>query len=204
MLSVCWSVKGGTGTSVFAASLALELARHEPVTLVDLAGDLPCVLGVPAPLGPPPMSAYASSPFATPVSGTSLRLVPRSGAAARVDVLVDTIVDASPTVVVDAGVVTEDDTPSAAVLARADRSLLVLRPCYLAVRRACASRHRAHGIVLVVEPGRSLTAHDVEAVVGVPVVAEIPFDPAIARAVDAGLLATRMPLSLRAPLVRCA
>ena len=47
--------------------------------------------------------------------------------------------------------------------------------------------------MLINEPGRALGKHDVEAVIGTPVVAEITFDAAIARAVDAGLLATRLP-----------
>ena len=47
--------------------------------------------------------------------------------------------------------------------------------------------------MLIHEPGRALAKHDVEAVIGTPVVAEITFDAAIARAVDAGLLATRIP-----------
>ncbi len=37
-------------------------------------------------------------------------------------------------------------------------------------------------------PGRALTAADVVDVLGTPVVAEIPVGPAVARAIDAGLL----------------
>ena len=54
----------------------------------------------------------------------------------------------------------------------------------------------ASGIVLVHEPGRALTARDVERSLGAPVVAELHYDPAVARAVDAGLLAARLPRSL--------
>ena len=52
------------------------------------------------------------------------------------------------------------------------------------------------GVVLVAEPGRSLTASDVSRAIGAPVVAEVAVDPAIARAVDAGLLAARLPKSM--------
>ena len=76
MLVACWSVKGGSGTTVVAAGLALVLARSVPaeppvpgptaapvplahdsrgapgVLLVDLAGDLPAVLGLPEPERP--------------------------------------------------------------------------------------------------------------------------------------------------------
>jgi len=49
------------------------------------------------------------------------------------------------------------------------------------------------GDALVTEPDRALTRTDVEDVLGVPVRAEVPWAPAIARAVDAGLLTTRLP-----------
>nr|MBO2501138.1 hypothetical protein [Thermoanaerobacterales bacterium] len=54
MLVACWSVKGGVGTSVVAASLALLLARDAApgAVLADLAGDAPAVLGLPEPAGP--------------------------------------------------------------------------------------------------------------------------------------------------------
>ena len=75
-------------------------------------------------------------------------------------------------------------------------SLLVVRPCFLALRRAVAAPVRPSGIVLVREAGRALTRRDVEEALQVPVRAEIDLEPAIARAVDAGLLATRLPRSL--------
>ena len=50
------------------------------------------------------------------------------------------------------------------------------------------------------EPGRSITGREVERVLGVPVLAEVPYDPAIARAVDAGLLLARLPVTLARPL----
>ena len=44
---VCWSAKGGSGTSVIAAALALRSADFGRETLlVDLDGDQPDVLGV--------------------------------------------------------------------------------------------------------------------------------------------------------------
>ena len=52
MLIACWSVKGGSGTTVVAASLALLLASSASgVLLADLAGDAPAVLGLPEPMG---------------------------------------------------------------------------------------------------------------------------------------------------------
>ena len=47
MLIACWSVKGGVGTTVVAASLAVLLARAAPqgVLLVDLGGDAAVMFG---------------------------------------------------------------------------------------------------------------------------------------------------------------
>jgi hypothetical protein len=49
---------------------------------------------------------------------------------------------------------------------------------------------------LVEESGRALGETDIEDVLGVPIVASIALDAAIARAVDSGLLASRLPISL--------
>jgi hypothetical protein len=54
--------------------------------------------------------------------------------------------------------------------------------------------------VLLAEPGRALDATDVESVIGAPVVAQVSVDPAVARAVDAGLLASRLPRGLERAL----
>jgi hypothetical protein len=80
------------------------------------------------------------------------------------------------------------------------RTLLVTRACYLALRRAVATPWRPDGVVLVAEPGRALRVPDIERAVGVPVVATVSHDPAVARAVDAGLLAARLPRLLQREL----
>jgi hypothetical protein len=76
--------------------------------------------------------------------------------------------------------------------------VLVLRPCYLALRQALntGATADAAGIVLVTEPGPALGSDDVAAVTGLPVIATIPLRPEIARAVDAGVLADRTPEAL--------
>ena len=56
---------------------------------------------------------------------------------------------------------------------------------------------RPNGVIVVDEPGHALTVRDIERAIGAPVVAVMSFDPAIARAVDAGLLATRLPRDRR-------
>jgi hypothetical protein len=70
-----------------------------------------------------------------------------------------------------------------------DQVFLVLRPCYLAIRRALGQNCRPDGIILLTEDGRSLGVRDVEDVLGVRVVAIIPVTQTLARSIDAGLLA---------------
>ncbi len=66
----------------------------------------------------------------------------------------------------------------------------VMRNDYLSLRRALGAPAGTTGIVLVVEPNRSLTHRDVVDVLARPVSAEVKLDGAIARAADAGLLST--------------
>jgi hypothetical protein len=49
---LCWSAKGGSGTTVVSAALSLVLSHRRPALLVDLAGDAPAALGMPNPLAP--------------------------------------------------------------------------------------------------------------------------------------------------------
>lgn len=84
--------------------------------------------------------------------------------------------------------------------AGAGLSLLVLRPCYLALRRALRAPLQPGAVVLVGEPQRALQQADVEDVLGLRVRAAIPWKPAIATAVDAGLLARRLPSQLERAL----
>jgi hypothetical protein len=76
------------------------------------------------------------------------------------------------------------------------RGLLVTRACYLALSRARGLDERPDGVVLVEEPGRDLSARDVAASLRAPIIARIPFDPAIGRATDRGLLAWKLPKSI--------
>lgn len=214
MLIACWSVKGGSGTTVVAASLALLLARsnHGGAVLADLDGDGPAVLGLAEPAGPglrdwmaagPGVAPEALDRIAVPVDDR-LTLLPRGrGEPGRPDDgerLAAALVGPRP-VVVDCGSALGRDG-AASIAAAADLSLLVLRPCYLALRRAVAAPFRPSGVVLVREDDRALTAADVADALGVPVRAEVRAEGAIARAIDAGLLARRMPRELQRALGR--
>jgi len=214
VLVACWSVKGGVGTTVVASALALQRSRTDApgVVLADLAGDAPAVLGLPEP-STPGLAGWLAAGVDVPVDALArievdvapgLQLLPRGDGpltAARADVLA-AVLDASPrTAVADCG--RADDPAAMAVIARAQHSVLVIRPCYLGLRRARQHPLRPTGIVVVNEPGRVLSSSDVEATLEAPVVAVVEIDPHVARLVDAGLLSGRLPRSLQ-PLLAAA
>ena len=98
------------------------------------------------------------------------------------------------TVVVDCG--TRPGSVGRTIARAADRSILVTRACYVALRRQAAHELAPTEVALVREPSRSLGVHDVETAVGARVRATFPFEPGISRAVDAGLLRSRLPRAL--------
>jgi hypothetical protein len=216
VLIACWSPKGGSGTTVVSAGLALVLARHTGAAVAaDLTGDLPAALGVAEPSGPG-LAEWLAAGASVPPDGlrrievaaaSGLALLPWCGAPGGVgaesggtggEALAGALGADGRAVVVDCG--RADRGPGFAVAAEATRSLLVLRPCYLALRRAVAAPLRPSGIVLVEEPFRSLRRHDVQDALGVPIVAVVDWDATIHRAVDAGLLAGRLPRPLERAL----
>ncbi len=212
---VCWSVKGGSGTTVVAAALALVLAQRLDVgaRLIDLSGDIPSALGMsePASEGIAEWLSATDHPGAETLNNLMLPVTAHLGVIPRGrNIIMPSLVNPyrlrdlalvvaeSPTpTVVDAG----SGLATIPINEHATRSLLIIRPCYLALRRASLLTTPPHGVIVITEPGRALGVHDVESVVGAPVLAEIPFDPAIARAVDAGLLAGRVPSLLAKHLV---
>jgi len=213
VLVCCWSPKGGAGSSVFAAACALTLARSvEGVRLADLDGDQPSILGLAADPGTglrewlrvgidAPVDALER--LSVPVRGLTLLpagtaemhdVAPEVGAALGV-----ALREHGVATVVDVGV---PDAPALeALLDVADVSIVVLRGCYLALRRAVRARPigRAAGVVLVEEAGRALGARDVADVLGLPVLATVPVRAAIARVVDAGVFPARLPDALAKP-----
>ena len=206
MLTTCWSLKGGVGTSVVAATLALRTAESGvECLLVDLGGDQPAVLGTATPTGPG-VGDWLPAGADVPVDALSqlevpvvdrLSLLPLGETTAvpsadRLAVLAAVLSATSRACVVDAG-------PTAAPdrwWVGSGASLLVVRPCYLALRRV-GQVDSGTEIVLVEEPGRALRAADVGAATGARIRCRLAWDPAVARAVDAGLLATRLPRSTR-------
>ncbi|HEY4378097.1 MAG TPA: hypothetical protein VGM93_13105, partial [Acidimicrobiales bacterium] len=202
--------------------LAVAVARRPPVVpeevdasggralLADLAGDLPAVLGVADTVGRG-LAGWLAAGSDVPDDALArmerqvapgVGLLPRGAGplgADRADALAAQLATERRSVIVDCGCLAPGS--AAAVLAgAANRSLLVTRPCYLALRRVAQAPVAPSGVVLITEPGRSLGRRDVEDVVGAPVVAELALDPAVARAVDAGILAARLPRSFERAL----
>jgi len=209
-----WSPKGGSGTSVVTAAAGLLVARGASARIADLTGDQPAVLGLPD--DPAPglydwLRAGVQAPtealdhLAVEI-GPRLSLLPAGltegdpippEAGAALAVALGT--DARPTMC-DAGRL---DTPALVAFAEiADVNVVVVRGCYLALRRAVhhEAMRFASGAVLIDEHGRSLGARDVEDVLGIPVYAAIEARGSTARAVDAGVLGARMPDALARPL----
>lgn len=214
-----WSLKGGQGVTTTAAAVGLTMHRagHE-VLLVDLAGDLPPALGLPHP-DTPGLAEWIDVDDVGPKAihnvlvdvVPGLRLLPlgrrhhlptdTTAKLERTNELIAFLADSAWSVVVDAGRLEHGGNQLQTTFAvRATTSLLVTRACYLALSRANDPPLRPSGVVLVDEPGRALDRDDVERVVGVPVRAEVAIDPAVARAVDAGLLASRLPKTLQRAL----
>jgi hypothetical protein len=160
--------RGGSGTSTVAAALALHTAEEVPTALLThdptaMARLLGTTGAVPAP----------DHPFA---AGPRLTVAGLEGPRATV-----TIIDAGPAA-----------TAAHASPAAGHRYAVLRGPCYLALATLVSLPDlRPDGVILVAEPGRSLSAADASEVLGVPVVATVPVRSSIARLLDAGLLAGR-------------
>ena len=158
--------RGGQGTSTIASALAIYAAGHCTVQLVAIdASATAALLGV-------------TDPGADEIPVTD-RLMLTSTPSGEPDVRI-----------VDAG----SSTVTASRMGDVELHLVVLRgPCYVALRSLVRNDGRSpDGIVLLSEPGRSLTARDVHDVTGIPVVATVAVTPAVARTIDAGLLLARL------------
>ena len=213
VLACFWSTKGGSGTSVITAALAKLVAERNAVgsLLVDTTGDAEHLLAMPPDCQSSGLTDWLAAGASAPADG--LRRI-ESQVAGRFSLLSrgtsNTLYDGrwsvacqlfeldERMVLVDAGLVNRNDPDASNRLAlnSSGGSYLVIRPCYLALRRAAEMAVATTGVIVVAEPGRALRSHDIESVVGAPVVAEVAFDPEISRCVDAGLLAQRLPRSL--------
>ena len=209
MFTILSSPKGGTGTSVVAASLAIVSSTSSPTLLVDLAGDQAAILGLPQP--PTGLSDWANGmtyrEFDEIINlcHDNLYLAPTGtfdfetlNANAWDKLLRALSLKHSEgcNIIVDLG---RADIPIA-LRKIVDTCYLVTRPCYLALRRAVDLETAFSGVIVVNEPDRVLTSRDVESVLKLKCVAEIPFTSEISRRVDSGLLKSRLPMVLQSVL----
>ena len=191
-VTVCASAKGGQGCTTIAAVLAVLAAQsNQPTLLLDTRGDAAAILGV-----SDPASASTFADAITNAVEPCDRLRVASVAGVRIDTdaisAISELVAAGYRVIVDTG--TDHD-----VLHRFDplrpQRLLVTRACYLALRRAIGVPFVPDHVVLISEHQRCLTERDVSLALALPFTS-VPYDPAIARSIDAGLLAARLPRCL--------
>lgn len=199
MSTVFYSPKGGSCTTVTAAAQAVISASSKgdttPTVIVDLGGDMPAVLGVAEP-DSPGINEWLSEPCrlsaddlvaSASIVAPGLALVHRGSpfveGRPRWGELATLLGEHE--VVVDAG--TGWLPPE--VTAAARETVLVTRPCYMSLRRA-VRMPRPSQVFAVDEPHRALGVDDIGHVLGVSPV-RIPWDTAISRAVDAGLLVQR-------------
>lgn len=208
MLTLCHAAKGGSGTTVVAALAALS--HRAPSLLVDLDDEASAVLGLPLSDRPGVTEWLASEApldhlddLLVDVDDTTWLLPTRSTAAGGIrPTSIPSPGDTTRwmqlsswcrtwatrqrgAVVVDTGT----RVPPEEFVAACDARLLVTRSCYLSLRSASRKVIDPTGVVVVGEPGRSLRSADIEQAVGAVIVASVGWDPNVARAVDAGLLA---------------
>ena len=209
MFTICWSCKGGSGTSVVAAALAAVSALTTPTILVDLAGDQPALLGLTTP--EQGISEWMSNKMQLEFGDLLMKCGRNLSVAARGGELLpdhnsgdwnylsralSQIHDQAINIVVDAGI----SSVSKTLWEVADTNYLIIRPCYLALRKAVEQNRSTTGVILITGGDRVLTRRDVQSVLKTEVVAEIALDPEIARRVDSGLLHSRIPPALSAAL----
>jgi len=175
--------RGGQGTTTIATVVAVLAARHRRTTLVSTRPDDVCALT--GTLTPPEWSS-------------STLICPNMSVAASPHLACDRGDGRPPdddegVLVADLGRLSDlSDDQASHHDDEASRWLVVRGPCHLSLRAAIDHPWRPDGIVLLVEPGRPLSAADVTDVLGAPILAQVPVEAAVARAIDAGLLQGRL------------
>lgn len=205
-LTTMWATKGGSGATTVATIVARMLAdRAGEARLLDLDGDVPVVAGLSMPGRTVSIDRAALDPGRS--LGTGLTLLDGDRhlddldpldpvAAALIESSLDRLDHLHVPVVIDAGTLARRSRADAAArrsIIESTRSVLVTRADFLSLRGVVQSGPRPDAVVLIEEPGRALGRVDVEDVTGAPVVAVVPIDAGVARAIDAGLILYRQP-----------
>lgn len=182
MITVLSSPKPGSGVSTTAALVAIAVAQDRPTHLVDLCGDQTALLGTAehAPDSTRAGGRLTVHHLADHTPGEQMEIIWR-------------LARGNDHIVIDAGAATH---PINNALPTPTIHRWVLRPCFLALRRAAACPTRPDEVIMLDELGRALRSADIENVTGVAVTATIEIHPQIARACDAGLLLFRPPRTI--------
>ena len=182
MITVLSSPKSGSGVSTTAALLALAVRHDTPTHLVDLCGDQLALFG----LVPRPGATIEVAKHLTIRDLTHSSVDDQAAT-------IDRLAQLGEHVIIDAG------TPDHSIHDRLPVGTVrrwVVRPCYLALRRVADYSVRPDEVIVLTEPGRSLTARDIAAITGAPVTATLDIDRHIARTTDSGLRCTQPPASV--------
>ena len=210
MFTIFSSPKGGSGTSVAAAGLAIVSSSTTRTLLVDLAGDQAAILGLPEP--PVGLSDWVNEMthhnfdeilidcdnnlFLAPSGSFDFDIL-TVNAWKNLSQALARKVDDGFNIIIDFGT---EEMPLA--LSRfPHQHYIVTRPCYLSLRRAVNLEKSFSGVVVIHEPDRVLTTSDIESVLKMKCVAEVPYSREISRRVDSGLLKSRLPMSLQTALM---
>lgn len=176
------TAKGGQGCSTIAAATALLGARDRKMLLVDWNGlDLCAILGIPAP---------SDDMWPTQVN-ENLQYV-----TAQWFIDNNELADVWDLVVHDFGFVDPHDDIDGMDLV--GNWIWVSRNCYLSLAKASVLDVTPTGFVAIIEPGRTFTERDMARALSTDCLATVPYDPAVAHAIDTGLLAASPRKSLRA------
>jgi cellulose biosynthesis protein BcsQ len=210
----CWSPVGGAGTTTVVVALAHGLASTTPVRVVDLAGAVPAVAGLPddgitgvadwlrvgadAPAGALGSVAVAAAERldVLPRGAATLPLAADPDAVVLAGVFIAALRRGPGIVVLDAG---RADAPlTESVVAASDVRVVVVPTTYVALR--CALRDPlvagAHAMVVVDDQRGTVPVRAVERVLDREARAVVPRTRAIANVVDAGVVLTRPPEGL--------
>ena len=206
MITAMWALKGGQGVSTTTALTAVGASVDRPALLVDLCGDQSSLFRMGH--GQEGIAEWSTGRHdarelrhqAVHVTDT-LRLLPRGRGPidpTRAEELLEWLIIAHPDepVIADAGTLEPESGGEARdhrlrlIAAQvAGVSILVTKPCYLALRRCGPNTVSPTGVVMVADMRRALGPVDIEQATGAPVLVTVPYDSGIAMAADGGAMA---------------